>query len=531
LSSLKNKTLIMVAIIAVAGIVLMLLATNLGIGVFPDSVTYFDAARNLAEGRGLVVISGTRFGLVPLTHYPPLYSLLLAPAAAFGVTLETAARWLNAILFGANILLVGVAIKFCVRDSVWLPVTGAFLTLTAPDVLAIHSVAMTEPLYLLLTLGGLLLLAGYRENGRRVFLLGAAIAISLSCLTRYVGVVGVGTGIVALLFFDDLKREGAPALQRPEYLRKLIDVLIFTAIALGPIALWLIKSRLTAGSTADRQLSFHPIKFRQIVPAFSAAAQWLLLGKVRTDVRFAAFIIEVAVLLSLAAYMYVKRIPLPSKRPGESRLPLLLSIFSIFYVVFLVLTISFVEIDNVLDTRSLLPIHFLLLVIVPWLAGSIYQRVPKKVRVILVILLLMLSVSYTWRSSLWFTAVRAEGQGYAGHAWRESPTIHRINSLPPGQLIYANGVDAIYYLTGRRALEIPAKIIHGTAQPNARYEAELQRMTNDLRANNGVVVYFNTLAERWFLPTENELKNGAPLIQSEVMPDGTLYKVSPTGGK
>lgn len=525
----KNKGLAIVVGLAVAGVLVMLFATRLGIGVYPDSTIYFDAARNLANGHGLVVISGTRTELVPLTHYPPLYSSLLALASALGVALETGARWLNAILFGANILLVGISIAFCERDSFWLPVTGACLALTAPDVLAIHSVAMTEPLYILLTLAGMLFLASYVENQRRRFLLAAAIAISLSCLTRYVGVIGVMTGIIALLIFNRNESSGARFgfSFRDQFLgRKVVDTLIFAVITCVPIGLWFIRNRLAADRAADRHFAFHPIKFRQIVPAFSTVAQWLLVGKVRSDVRFLVFIIEVLALASLAIYLYVQRIPLLSRGPDkQARLPSLLAIFAIFYVGLLVLTISFVEIDNVLDNRSLLPVHFVALVYVPCLAGSLYRRVPAsgRIRIVFVVIVLGLAVSSTFRGARWFAQVQADGQGFASRAWKESPTIERIKKLPPGILIYSNGVDAIYYLTGRRALEIPASVIHGTGLPNPQYEAELQRMSDDLRTHNGALVYFNTLPERWFLPPESELRSRLSL-PARYFTDGSIFE-------
>lgn len=530
----KTNSLGLVVGLALAGVFVMLLATRPGIGVYPDSISYFDAARNLASGRGLVIISGTGNELVPLTHYPPLYSSLLALASALGVTLETAARWLNAMLFGANIMLVGIAIRVCARDSFWLPVMGAFLVLTAPDVLAIHSVAMSEPLYLVLTMAGMLLLAAYLENQRRRLLLAAGIALSLSCLTRYVGVVGVGTGIIALLTFNRNKSSGTRfgfSFKDQSFRRRLVDTVILAAITCVPIGLWSMGNRLAAEGATDRHLAFHPIKFRQIVPAFSTAAQWLLLGKVRGDLRLLAFIIQVLGLAALAIYLYLKRIPLLTRRTGDdeeepSRLPALLTLFAIFYVAFLVLIISFVEIDNVLDNRSLLPVHLAALVCVLSLARSLFRRIPESriIRPAFVVLALLLAVSYTFRGARWLVQMQADGQGYASRAWKESPTIERIKELPSGIPIYSNGVDAIYYLSGRRAFEIPAKIIHGSAQPNPRYDAELQQMNDDLRTHNGVLVYFKTLPERWFLPLESELKSRLPLTEIALTPDGSLYR-------
>ena len=141
--------LLLLSLLAVA---LVLLATRFGIGVTPDSTVYLEAARNLLNGRGLIALAADG-ELRPMTHYPPLYSSLLALIGLGHVSIAGAARWLQAILFGANVLLVGLVIARSARNSFWLPMVGALLMLTAPDVVAIHTLALTEPLFILLAVG------------------------------------------------------------------------------------------------------------------------------------------------------------------------------------------------------------------------------------------------------------------------------------------------------------------------------------------------------------------------------------------
>jgi len=529
--SKQAKSLVVAGIVALLGMLILLFATRPGIGVLPDSTVYFDAARNLAGGRGLYCISGTGPGLQALTHYPPLYSSLLALIASQGATVETSARWLNVILFAGNILLVGVSLSFCRPGSFWLPVFGSLLAMTAPDLLAIHSVAMTEPLYLCLTFAGLLSLAIYLEKQRRVMLLFAACLIALSFLSRFVGVTGVGAGFIALLFIgrDQNGRMAFSLSFRGEgFRRRVFDAVIFGMVACVPTALWSIRNRLATGGASDRQFAIHPIKFRQIVSAFSTAAQWLLLGKVRLEVRFVAFVCEMLVFAVMATYLMRKgrrRDEVESDR--RTSLLHLLTIFIVVYVTFLILIISFFETDNVLDSRSLLPVHFALLVLVPAVARSLYGRVPpaSPARMALVAVAVLLFVSYGFRAARWFDGVRADAQGFAGRAWRESPGIAQVRKLPPEYSIYSNGVDAIYYLTGRRAFDIPARMVKGTGQPNTAYEAELHKMSDDLRMHHGVLIYFNTLSERWFLPLESDLKSALPLADLSSTADASFYEL------
>jgi hypothetical protein len=525
-NELTRTALVIITFLALTGTLTMLRATRFGIGVSPDSTVYIDAARNLTSGRGLLVFSsdGT---VVPLTHYPPLYSSLLALLATAGISLESAARWLNAILFGANIFLVGIAIERWVGGLFWPPLLGAFLTLSAPDLLSIHSFALTEPLYLSLTLVGLLWLGTYLERQRRGFLIAASLAIALSLLTRYVAAATVLAGALALLASNRrASAVGVPTSSEASRnsTRRLIDTMIFVSIASAPLAVWAIRNHFVAAHAVDRQVVFHPVKFQQLVAGASTVSQWLLIGKVRGDVRIIAFLIEILVIIALALYLTAKG---ESSERKSSEQPQLLLLFIITYVTFLLLTASFVDADTVLDHRSLLPIHVAAMLLVITAAARLYssERRPRSIRVVLIVIALSFAGSYCLRGFRWLSHAQADGQGYASRAWKNSPAIEQTKRLPPEIPVYSNGYDAIYYLTGRRAILIPEKIIHGTGQPNQHYESEVERMTNDIREHNGAIVYFHTLPERIYLPTEDELRSRL-LLQFVPLRDGSILQAN-----
>jgi hypothetical protein len=522
-----RNSLAVIAILGITGVIVMLQATRFGVGVLPDSTVYFDAARNLASGRGLVVISGKGSELVPLNHYPPMYSVLLAVAVKSGFTIETIARWLNAVLFGLNIFLVGYAIDYCVRGSFWFPLFGAFLVLTAPDVLALHSVAMTEPLFIVLTLAGLLSLARYLEGARRWFLGLAAILIAASCLTRFVGVATIAGGCLGLMLQPRLSDKGEHArlsFSLESWRRRLFDTLIFGALCCLPMAILSIRNRLAAGGASDRQLAFHPVKLQQVVPAFSTVAQWMLLGKVRTDLRFIAFIIEMTVLLLGVVWWSRQRTENPINDVARpTALPYLLLFFVFAYVALLLVVMTFLEADDVLDARSLLPVHFAAVILGACLAKRFYAVISRSTRLALMAFALLLAGSHAFRATRWFVMVQADGQGYASRAWKESPAMAEVLKLPAATLIYTNAIDAVHYLSGRRALDIPPRIIKGTGRANEQFETQLERMKLDLQVHNGVLVYFRAFPERQFLPTEDDLRIRLPFA---VVPleDAAIFK-------
>jgi hypothetical protein len=54
-------------------------------------------------------------------------------------------------------------------------------------------------------------------------------------------------------------------------------------------------------------------------------------------------------------------------------------------------------------------------------------------------------------------------------------------------------------------------------------------MRKALGEGKGFLVYFNTLPERWFLPSESDLTSKMPLTKMLTSPDGSIYEVTPIG--
>ncbi|OUC07239.1 hypothetical protein RY27_16060, partial [Litorilinea aerophila] len=94
-------------VLALAGAGAVLYATAWGLGASPDSAAYIGVARNLLAGRGLGVPFGQTAD-VPLTHFPPLYSLALALVGGLsGTDPWLSGRWLQAALLALSVLGVG----------------------------------------------------------------------------------------------------------------------------------------------------------------------------------------------------------------------------------------------------------------------------------------------------------------------------------------------------------------------------------------------------------------------------------------
>jgi hypothetical protein len=143
-----------------------------------------------------------------------------------------------------------------------------------------------------------------------------------------------------------------------------------------------------------------------------------------------------------------------------------------------------------------------------------------------VILCIAFAGSYLIRGVNWARQKRGDGQGYTSRAWAESATIERIKSLPAGTPIFTNGYDAVYFLTGRRAMFLPEKTVHGTGRANAMYASELAHVRKQLLDQNGVLVYFNGFPERAYLPSEDESRRELNLRLISRETDGTIYQAT-----
>ena len=198
--SAERRVVLLLIVLGLLGGGLVLAATSGGIGANGDSAAYLLAARNVLAGQGLVsfTTSGPSDMLTaPLSHWPPLFPLLLAALGLTGLDPAIGARLLNAALFAVNVGLVGWLVWRLAGTGLAVGV-AVLLMLGAPHILVLHSMAWTEPLFLTLTLATLILLAHALTGGGRRTLFAAALAAAAACQTRYVGLALLGLGGLAL---------------------------------------------------------------------------------------------------------------------------------------------------------------------------------------------------------------------------------------------------------------------------------------------------------------------------------------------
>ena len=261
----RARFVITLAICAVLGSGLLLHSTRWGVGLSPDSVVYIGAARSLVAGAGFS-LPGAATLFSPITHYPPLYSSLLAVIAILGPDPLDGAIWLNAAVFGINIFLTG-SLLFSAFRSLQIATIGSFLALTAFPMVQVHTMAWSESSFILLELLCIMLLLGYLKNPSKQTLIVAAAVAGLSLLCRYAGFALVGSGILAILMLGEREQRN-----------KFADALIFGFVGVLPIVFWAGRNWYFSGSLVNRTVSFQLSNLEHMFDVPAVLAGWFSLS-------------------------------------------------------------------------------------------------------------------------------------------------------------------------------------------------------------------------------------------------------------
>src|SRR6185295_11767470 len=93
-----------------------------------------------------------------------------------------------------------------------------------------------------------------------------------------------------------------------------------------------------------------------------------------------------------------------------------------------------------------------------------------------------------------------DGNYYASPRWFNSPTIAFVRALGPDVTIFTNAPDAIGYLAGRPAYWIPKKFDRRTGGSQMPFAGKVAELKQTLATSKALVVYFNEIDFRFYLP-------------------------------
>ncbi len=510
-------TLILV-LAGVAAVFVVRYETPRGAGVTYDSVIYLSAAEHVAQSRGLQAFRPTEGVVDRLVWFPPAYPLLLSTARAFHQSPTQFAAMVDAAALAALVIL-GAGAFFHVTRSVLATLLVAMLLVASPNLLNVYSMTLSEPVCNVFMFLGLVLLARALRDGSRSTLIAAAAWLAIAGMTRYVGMALVPVGLVAIVLFRGTDQAGG----RTRAGSVIVDCILFTLVSTGPLVGWLLYNR-THGAATGRSMQWHPITKPQLRSAIGTFTGWIfpverptdhtqpLTGKQMLFVVL-SYVLVICVVASLICLAWRTRSisrwralkASIEKRPGGYLLAALF-IFCIGYLLFLLVSLSFVDFATPMDDRIFSAVYVPAVILVGAAMWKRWIGSGRAVRGVILLAVAALIILDAQRGRVLAGHWREAGRGYAGVNWQSSRTIAALRTLPPDAVVYTNAPDAVYFLTGRVTKSVPARIIFWTGKPNRSYREQLAQMVQELSGTAGRVVYFDH-GDKRFVPSQRQLES------------------------
>jgi len=424
-------------ILASAGFWMVLYATVWGAGWVADSFQYIGAARNLAQ-KGILAYPGSGNSLIPLTHYPPAFSVVLAAFESVGWDAYITVRYFHAFLFSLSIILVGIT-TLRITHSPWSGLFASLLTLFSAPLLERHAWAMSEPFFLTLILSGFLLVNVFYKTDRRLYLILALFCLAIAWLTRYIGVVAIITLVLILTI-----------LRQPGWKSLLINLGLTMLICGVPMLLWTFRNFQIENQFLNRQLTLTPLGMKNWLSIIHTLMGWLLPGRVIYG-REKWLVIGAGLffLFILAWWLYEakkrKISPIQALRPIP--LVVIYLLFGMLYVPFVILSKLFFDPMIGFTERMLIPTQLSVIILVSAFLSFLWKSRKWLGKVIGIGMALLLLFYYTNESVSRLRTLHKQGLGVANRRWHESQVIQTLQTLETNKL-YSNSLSTMYLWTG-----------------------------------------------------------------------------------
>lgn len=519
-----------VALGVVGALLILLRQTTYGIGLNWDSRRYISAAQNLLDGNGLVTSLDR-----PYQSAGPLFPVTLAIVARlFGLEVMEAASYANAAAFGLTVFVVSLWLKGRVQSPV-LAVWAGCACILSIRLALFGACALTDMLFILLVVVSLFALDRFLGTGNRSLLFLAAVSAAAACLTRYIGVTLIGTGLLVLVF------------QRNTVVTKMTNAAVWFVVAAVPFSLWALRNVFVIGTFLGKP---GPNGFSALISLHVATdemTRWIFgetgfhflngipqrLAGVESagDVTTAAVVLKIAVLLMLVigvgyALAYYRPGFLGRNRDILTVSIVFLSVYALFLMIYLPLA------DVTLPSRYMQPMFPPLLVAATIILGefisnshasrppSLKKMITGKLGWILVSLWLVLQVGANYDDIReWID----NGVGYNSRQWAESELVRYLKAHPPARPIVSNAAPLFYFLKAFRDGE--------TIGLGLRFSDVKYRLDNRRRHPGGEEIVFAVFyRDFWRRNYDYDLQDLGALPGMEVaaiLEDGVIFQSRP----
>jgi len=479
------------------GVFLILKATPEGLGLSDDSIAYIAGARSMLAGHGYR--EAWLASNEPVTHFPPGFSSVLAFFGLFGLDPLRGTRFVNALLFGMNAGMLGI-LAWRMTPSLVSGLVLAALFITSSEMFQVHAVAMSEPLFIFLSLLSFWMFDLYFERppssvGRGIagewwWLVACAIFAGWAYLTRYAGLALAATFIVAICVL------------RSNWRKRLTSIGIFLAGFLPWALGWAIRNRLVAGNATNRTFAWHPIISENLTIGRRVVSEFLIPVEAwRREVYKQPGVIEVAIIIILGivliwtlfkAWKYISKPRQASalERGGkESRevVSFTVGLYIFAYLASIVASMLMFDAATKFKLRILSPVFVGLLILL--VAFGIWMR--NKYRGVVVIATIIVLGFSVYKQTVTIQNWSKSGLGYASFQWYDSDAMAYLRELPDDVAIYTNEPAAVYLYVGRGTRVLPYRYDAVTAQEHTGFDESVASMQAEINEGRAVLALFD----------------------------------------
>lgn len=474
----------------------------------PDSVGYIASARHLVQGQGLLL-----YDSAPLVEQPPFYPIVLALVEwLLGFDALVAGRAVNALLHGLIVCLAGLLMARCLHDAPPFMVAGVLFVLLSAPLLEVAVMAWAEPLFILLALAFLLGLGSYLASHDRSLLLLISLAAALACLTRYIGVTLVLTGVAAILFLTNAK----PSV-------KITHSLLFAIVSILPLLLWVIHNYVLTTTFFGPRTPSRFALGQNLDLTVRVLLSWFIPWQVSAP-------LPGLIVLGVLAVGIVTILAKNRWRTPEVAWCMLAptGLFVISYLGFLIVSSTVIAFDKI-DNRLVSPVYVpMVLLVLIWLRNLLDPLIARISATLAYGLLVIFFVCWLVHPLRTVTAgamqrINEGAGGYNTRLWRASETIRYLQDQRwDGQTLYSNGPDVGYILAG---LNMKWSPLRGSSNLTPADDSVLAQRESWPESPEAYLIWFDNI-HRSYVYKVDELQAVADITPVIKLADGMIYIVS-----
>lgn len=437
--------------------------------------------------------------------WPPAYPVFLALLTSIVSSVTTAALFGQTLLFALNTIAFALVVHRCLagaeKGGYWLALIAGVVFASNPAVLLVHQYAVSEALFIfffLLSTGAYL---WYLETGGRFRLLATALLVGCLPIIRYAGMPFILI-FAALVYFG---RQDIGQLRS----KRMSDALLLAVISALPLICWLTLNMLLRGESTNKSFAFHPVGATHLKALVGVFLSWF-----ETPGHNMLTIVVLAVVCSAI----LRAVTSPKIEYRQKALLIALPLAALFYVLFLLATVSVMDANVPLDQRILLPSWILLIIaIFVVLQASMASRIAFGV---LLIAITPVFAQYGLKSAIQIEHSRKYGLGFNTRDAATSPLLVIVRKEYPERKLYSNASDFVYLHTNLEIQSLPNIYDAATRERNPQFIYQMAAILEEIDNQKSAIVYFEGYEFRQYYPSAKQLTDEFSLGSSQSINSG-----------